>query len=73
MLKSVVLQPPVEELRIGYPTWLDYAAISPLNFDQLLRLTVGEWPQHNGIHDAENGGIRSDSDRQCDDHKCRQP
>src|SRR5258708_86079 len=26
MLKSVVLQPPVEELRIGYPTCLYYAA-----------------------------------------------
>src|SRR2546428_12384469 len=40
MLKSVVLEPPVEELRIGYPTWLNYAAIGPLNFDQLLRLSV---------------------------------
>jgi len=57
MLESVVLPPPVEELRVGYPTWLDDAAIGPLNFGQLLRLSVGEWAQHHRIHDAENGGV----------------
>src|SRR5262249_10517358 len=42
MLESAVLPPPVEKFRIGYPTWLDDAAIGPLHFNQLLRLSVGE-------------------------------
>src|SRR5437660_4945246 len=49
MLESVILPPPVEELRIGYPTSLDDTAIGPLHFDQLLRLSVRERPQHDGI------------------------
>src|SRR6266567_3695265 len=73
MLESVVLPPPVEELRIGYPTWLDDAAIGPLHFDQLLRLSVGEWPQHHGIHDAEDSGVGADGERQRDDRNGRQP
>src|SRR5260370_38793860 len=72
MLKSVVLPPPVEELRIGYPTWLDDAAIGPLHFNQLLRLSVWEWPQHHSIPDAENGGVGSDGERQRDDRNYRQ-
>jgi hypothetical protein len=70
--ESVVPKSPVEEFRIRYTTWLDHAAIDRLNFDQLLRLSVGEWPQHHGIHDAENGGVGADGERQRDDHNCRQ-
>src|SRR6266516_1224616 len=57
MVEGVVLPPPVEEFRIRYATRLDHAAIGPLHFDELLRLSVREWPQHHGIHDAEDSRV----------------
>ena len=70
VFKAFVLGPEIEKIGIanrieaGFIWW---PVLERAPGDELLWLREREWLEKDGVDDAEDGGIRADPDRQCED------
>ncbi len=68
MVEGAVLRTPVEEVGIRDVAAFRSVFVARLHFDKPLRLEVWGRTQHDRIHDAEDGGVGANTQRERDHH-----